>query len=214
METCYKVFRREVLQDIQIEEDRFGFEPEIVAKIAHKRLRIYEAGISYRGRTYAEGKKIGVKDGLRAIYCIFRYNAHRAPVPVQFLLYVFIGGVCALFNVFAFLGMLSVGLSVNLSAPVAFILAALLNYFLCILILFRHKARWNSMSEFVIYWLVVGLVCLLDLGITNSLIAVGTSAGSAKLLASLIGLVFNFLGRRALVFPEPPSGPWRPQEEV
>jgi dolichol-phosphate mannosyltransferase len=70
METCYKVFRREVIKSINIEEDRFGFEPEIVAKLASMRLRVYEMGISYYGRTYEEGKKIGAKDGFRAIYCI------------------------------------------------------------------------------------------------------------------------------------------------
>lgn len=74
METCYKAFRREVIQSIQIEEDRFGFEPEITAKIAKGGFRIYEVGISYYGRTYAEGKKIGWKDGLRAIWCILKYN--------------------------------------------------------------------------------------------------------------------------------------------
>lgn len=74
METCYKAFRREVIQSIQIRENRFGFEPEITAKVARKRLRIYEVGISYYGRTYAEGKKIGWKDGVRAIYCILKYN--------------------------------------------------------------------------------------------------------------------------------------------
>jgi glycosyltransferase involved in cell wall biosynthesis len=74
METCYKAFRREVIQSIQIHENRFGFEPEITAKVARKRLRIYEVGISYYGRTYAEGKKIGWKDGVRAIYCILKYN--------------------------------------------------------------------------------------------------------------------------------------------
>ena len=78
METCYKVFNRAVIQSINIEEDRFGFEPEIVAKVANMRLRVYEMGISYYGRTYEEGKKIGAKDGFRAIYCIFRYNLHRA----------------------------------------------------------------------------------------------------------------------------------------
>jgi glycosyltransferase involved in cell wall biosynthesis len=74
METCYKMFRREVIQGIVIEEDRFGFEPEITAKVARKGVRIYEVGISYYGRTYAEGKKIGWKDGFRAIYAIFKYN--------------------------------------------------------------------------------------------------------------------------------------------
>lgn len=74
METCYKAFRREVIQSIRIEENRFGFEPEITAKIAKMDCRIYEVGISYYGRTYQEGKKIGWKDGFRAIFCIVKYN--------------------------------------------------------------------------------------------------------------------------------------------
>jgi glycosyltransferase involved in cell wall biosynthesis len=77
METCYKMFRREVLRNIVIEEDRFGFEPEITAKVAHGSNRIFEIGISYYGRTYAEGKKIGWKDGFRAIYAILKYNLWR-----------------------------------------------------------------------------------------------------------------------------------------
>ena len=75
METCYKVFRREVLQQITLQEDRFGIEPEITAKIAKiKGVRIYEVGISYAGRTYEEGKKIGWRDGIRALWCICKYN--------------------------------------------------------------------------------------------------------------------------------------------
>jgi glycosyltransferase involved in cell wall biosynthesis len=74
METCYKVFRREVIQSIEIEEDRFGFEPEITAKIARQGCRIFEVGISYAGRTYADGKKIGWRDGVRAMYCMVRYS--------------------------------------------------------------------------------------------------------------------------------------------
>jgi hypothetical protein len=74
METCYKVFRTEVIQSISIKENRFGFEPEITAKISRANLRIFEVGISYSGRTYSEGKKIGWKDGFRAIYAIVKYN--------------------------------------------------------------------------------------------------------------------------------------------
>ncbi|MGB7749238.1 MAG: glycosyltransferase family 2 protein [Verrucomicrobiia bacterium] len=74
METCYKVFRLEIIQKIKIEEDRFGFEPEITAKVARLNVRIYEVAISYYGRTYAEGKKIGWRDGFRALWCIFKYN--------------------------------------------------------------------------------------------------------------------------------------------
>jgi glycosyltransferase involved in cell wall biosynthesis len=74
METCYKAFRREVIQSIRLEEHRFGFEPEITVKIAKRHLRIYEVGIGYWGRTYEEGKKIGWKDGVRALYCLIKYS--------------------------------------------------------------------------------------------------------------------------------------------
>ncbi|HYM10032.1 MAG TPA: glycosyltransferase family 2 protein [Bryobacterales bacterium] len=74
METCYKVFRRELIQSIELEEDRFGFEPEITCKLARARARIYEVGIAYHGRTYEEGKKIGLKDGFRALWCILKYR--------------------------------------------------------------------------------------------------------------------------------------------
>jgi hypothetical protein len=74
METCYKMFRREIIQSITIKENRFGFEPEVTAKIARMKCRIYEVGISYYGRTYEEGKKIGWRDGCRAIYVILKYG--------------------------------------------------------------------------------------------------------------------------------------------
>ena len=78
METCYKMFKKEIIQSIEIKENRFGIEPEITAKISKiKGIRIYEVGISYYGRTYVEGKKIGWKDGFRAIYCIIKYNLFR-----------------------------------------------------------------------------------------------------------------------------------------
>jgi hypothetical protein len=77
IETCYKAFRREVLAGIVLEEDRFGFEPEFTAKVAKSRCRIFEVGISYNGRTYDQGKKIGWQDGFRAIYAIVKYNLFR-----------------------------------------------------------------------------------------------------------------------------------------
>lgn len=208
METCYKVCRREVIQAIDLKEDRFGFEPEIVAKVAHMRLRIFEVGISYHGRTYAEGKKIGVKDGFRALYCIFRYNAHRAPLPMQFMLYLFVGGIAALANLVVFLALLSFDVGVTGAALSAFGMAAALNYLLCILLLFRHKARWNSLTEVVIYILVVIGVALLDLWTTRLFLAFGASAAASKSMATVIGLALNFCGRRFMVFPEPASGPW------
>jgi glycosyltransferase involved in cell wall biosynthesis len=83
METCYKVFRREIIQSIPIEEDRFGFEPEITVKIAKRHLRIYEVGIGYWGRTYEEGKKIGWKDGVRALWCLMKYSIKEPVVAAK-----------------------------------------------------------------------------------------------------------------------------------
>jgi glycosyltransferase involved in cell wall biosynthesis len=83
METCYKAFRREVIQSIKLEEDRFGFEPEITVKIAKRRLRIYEVGIGYWGRTYEEGKKIGWKDGVRALWCLVKYSITEPASPAN-----------------------------------------------------------------------------------------------------------------------------------
>jgi glycosyltransferase involved in cell wall biosynthesis len=83
METCYKAFRREVIQSIPLEEKRFGFEPEITVKIAKRKLRIYEVGISYWGRTYEEGKKINWKDGVRALWCLVKYCATETAVVLQ-----------------------------------------------------------------------------------------------------------------------------------
>jgi glycosyltransferase involved in cell wall biosynthesis len=83
METCYKAFRREVVQSIPIEEDRFGFEPEITVKVAKRHLRIYEVGISYWGRTYEEGKKIGWKDGVRAVWCLLKYSLKEPVVAAR-----------------------------------------------------------------------------------------------------------------------------------
>ena len=209
METCYKVFRRDVIQGIEIKENRFGFEPEIVAKIAHLRLRIYEMGISYHGRSYEEGKKIGARDGLRAIYCILRYNAFQAPLPIQVFLYALVGGVAAIVNYFIFMGLFNYGWAIHWAAPTAFILAAAINYFLTITFLFRHKARWKSTMEVIFFLLVVLLGAGLDLFITNGLFRMDASPQSSKLIATALVFIFNFLGRRFLVFPEPSSGPWK-----
>ena len=83
METCYKAFRREVLQSFELEEDRFGIEPEMTAKVARGNWRIYEVGISYSARTYAEGKKIGWRDGVRAIFCILVYSPLGSQIPIR-----------------------------------------------------------------------------------------------------------------------------------
>ena len=211
MECCYKVFRREVIQDIQIEERRFGVEPELVAKVAQKRVRIFEMGVSYAGRTYEEGKKIGFRDGLKALYCIFHYNAPKTPLPIQFMIYMVIGGISALLNVVLFLVLHLFGLTNFVSIPLAFIVAALFNYFLCIHLLFRHKARWNSLTEIIVYFLVVCGVATIDFSTTMGLLAFNFAPWLAKSMACIVGLFFNFLGRKYFVFPEQSVGSWKVQ---
>jgi len=213
METCYKVFKREVIQSIDIKENRFGFEPEIVAKVAQKRVRVYEMGISYFGRTYEEGKKIGWKDGWRALYCIFRYNAHKAPLPVQFVIYLFIGTTAALVNLGIFMALYRNQVDVEWAAPIAFILAAVVNYLLSTALLFRSRVRWNSFMELVMYSLVVLAVAAFDLFATKFFLAASLTPQISKLIATGLGVILNFLGRKYIVFPEKESGPWQPQQK-
>ena len=209
METCYKVFKREIIQSIEIEEDRFGFEPEIVAKLAERRLRIYEMGISYDGRTYADGKKIGASDGFRAVYCILRYNAQTAPIGLQFVLYLLIGAIASLGNLLIFGTLNAAGAPLSLSLPVAFGIAAIINYLLCVTFLFHRNVRWRNAAEWTLYAVVVVVVGTVDYAITRGLIAGAVSPLLAKACATLLLPVVNFAGRRFLVFPSPQRGPWR-----
>ena len=209
MECGYKVFRRDTLEDILIEENRFGFEPEIVAKVATRRLRIYEMFVSYDGRTYAEGKKITWKDGLKAIYCILHYNLPYCPPYVQFLAYLFVGGAAAVVNFVVFLFLYSFHISLALAAPIAFAVAAAVNYLLSIVFVFRHKARWGNVLEITIYCLIVLVGASIDLFITKLLVEIGSSPGIAKIIAIALLLIFNFAGRRYLVFPLAARGEWR-----
>jgi glycosyltransferase involved in cell wall biosynthesis len=209
MECCYKVFRREIIQSIRIQESRFGIEPELVAKVAQMRLRIYEMGVSYAGRTYEEGKKIGIRDGFRALYCILRYNAFKAPVPVQFVLYTGIASVTAIANVTLFLLLRGAGIGDAGAILAAYFPAAFLDYFLCVGLLFRHKARWTAAGEGLWYLLVVGMAGIVDFGVTRWLMETFLSPFLSKSLACLTALVFNFIGRRYIVFPEPSAGPWK-----
>ena len=202
METCYKLFRREIIQSIELKENRFGFEPEVVAKVAQRHCRVWEMAISYRPRSVEEGKKINWKDGVRALYCILHYSAHTAQLPMQLLLYLFIGGVSALGNILFFSLLLFAGFKMMVAVLLAFVGADLVNYLLCVTILFRHKARWSTLGEIFLYLLTVTIMGAFDAVITVSLIRWGMSPLLSKTLATLFGFVGNFLMRKYLVFPE------------
>lgn len=202
METCYKLFRREIIQSIDLKENRFGFEPEVTAKVSQIKCRVYECAISYTPRTAEEGKKINWKDGVHALYCILHYGAHAAPLPMQLLLYTFIGAVCALANVALFSVLISAGMNLSWSIVLAFVAAAALNYYLCISILFRHRARWTAELELVAYFVTIFVMGLADYLVTIGLFAATGSATWSKVAAVIVGFFGNFLLRRYLVFPE------------
>ncbi len=202
METCYKLFRREIIQAIapSLKEDRFGFEPEITARIAHSGSRIYECAIDYNPRSYEEGKKIGWKDGLCALYCIMHYSAHRAPIPMQIIIYFFIGLIAACINIVFFTSLLAFGISTSTAIVLAFAMAAAANYLMCISILFKHKAFWSTTGELLAYLVTVVVMGVVDYGATSGFMMSGVSPFWAKAWATLIGFAGNFIFRRWLVF--------------
>lgn len=204
METCYKLFKREVIQTIapKLKENRFGFEPEVTVYVAQGKYKVYECAISYNPRTFEEGKKIGAKDGLRALYCILHYGAHTAPIPMQFLLYLFIGGVSAIANILIFMSLINSGVILLYSVGISFFISAMINYFLCILLLFRHKAHWSAFGEIMSYILTLIIMGSVDYGCTYGLIAIGLSSFWAKAISSVVGVIGNFLLRKYFVFLE------------
>jgi len=208
METCYKLFRKEVIAQIapNLKEERFGFEPEITCKVAQGGYRVYETAISYNPRSYEEGKKIGWKDGVRALYCLLHYGAHTSALPMQILLYFFIGGASLFANVVFFAIGNYAGLTLNVSIVSSFVLAAAVNYILCILILFRHNSRWNNFGEICVYVFTVAIMCALDYTLTQWLIALSCGLLLSKFIASVAGFVGNFVLRKWLVFPERKRG--------
>jgi len=213
METCYKLFRSDVIKKIapKLKEERFGFEPEITAKIAEMGCRMYECAISYNPRTYEEGKKIGWKDGVRALYCLFHYAAHIAPLPMQLIIYLFIGAISLGVNFVFFVCATQAGMELKPAIVVSFAVAALCNYLLCIAILFRHKARWNTAGE--IFWYVFSVLIMgaVDFGTTHLLITAvpffAVHWSGAKFIASILGFIGNFLLRKFLVFGVTKSTP-------
>lgn len=202
METCYKLFRREIIQSINLKENRFGFEPEVVAKIAQRKCRVWEVAINYKPRSFEEGKKIGWKDGVHALYCILHYGAHTAPLPMQLLLYFFIGAVSAVVNVIFFGVLLAADIEMTMAVVVSFAVAALINYLLCIAILFRHKSRWSARGEFFMYLLTLAIMGVFDVGVTLGVSGLGAEPLTSKAVAALLGFIGNFVLRKYLVFPE------------
>jgi len=201
METCYKVFKKEVIQNITIQESRFGVEPELVAKIARMRLRIYEMGISYKGRTYEDGKKIGIKDGVWAIFCILWYNTHATSSPAQYFLNLIVAGLTASVDLLCFLGLFHSGIGLLTSAAIAFVIAVMVNYCLRIFILLRHKPRRPGVIQMAICLSVIAITGVVDVKSMQLMIAMGWTPLLSKLFGGMLFLLLNFMDTRFMVFP-------------
>ncbi len=202
METCYKVFRREVIQGMELREDRFGIEPEMTARVAQARARVYECAISYVPRTYEEGKKISWRDGLWALYCILHYSAPTAPIPMQILVYTVVGLLSGLLNVCCFAILLALSGHLSVSTLLSFAVAAAFNYLLCIKLLFRHRAHWSTAGELAAYTASVSLMGAVDYALTIGLVGYGFAPVWSKAVAACSGFAGNFVLRRFFIFPQ------------
>jgi putative flippase GtrA len=144
--------------------------------------------VSYDGRTYAEGKKINWKDGLKAIYCILHYNLPYCPSYIQFMAYIIVGSIAAAVNVSVFLLFFSFGMMIKIAAPIAFVIAAAANYVLSIIFVFAAA---------------------IDVVVTKWLLGIGLAPAIAKLAVNSLFLAYNFIARRYLVFPLAKRQDWR-----
>jgi len=208
MESCYKVFKREVINEITIQEERFGFEPEIIAKISQKRVRIFESGISYYGRTYAEGKKIGIKDGWRALYCILKYNVPQAPLPLQFAVYSAVCSTTVIVNGLVFLLLLAINVFHPVAVGLAFIVSVAMNYYVSMSVLFRRNARWGLYRETLLNCIILVGACIVDLALFLFLTKFLHSLFMPNLIAATLSLGMIYLAYRFILFPEPTSPDW------
>jgi dolichol-phosphate mannosyltransferase len=150
-----------------------------------------------------------MRDGWRALYCVLKYNLHKVPWPIQFLFYLGIGGTAALVNLGLFVALVRRQVGIEIAAPVAFLLAAAVNYYLSILILFRHRARWNSGAEIAIFLAVVIVIGYTDYVSTRFFVSSGFVPWLAKVIATAVGIALNFSARRFVVFPEAANPDWK-----
>lgn len=208
METCYKVFKKSILDKIELEEDRFGIEPEFTAKVANlaktEKISIYEVGISYYGRTYEEGKKIGFKDGLRAAWCIWKYNTNTAAIVIKYLAH---GVLVALSQLIVLLLMVE---GADLHTPFQLNWANILSIEVSLLVgfylhsLYTWHVKFTSPVDIVLrlarFHLVTALSAAVRITIFYLLNLVGVNYFVNAVIGIMIAILINFLGYDKIVF--------------
>jgi glycosyltransferase involved in cell wall biosynthesis len=209
METCYKVFKKEVLKDITIEENRFGFEPEITAKLGEKArkdgLRIFEIGISYYGRTYEEGKKIGFKDAARALWCIFKYNNSSFAHLVKYFVFgvlVALSQFLSIYLLVEYFGFQSAQqqnianiVSILISFAVAFGIHSGITW------RYKYSSNFQRIAKFLLFYTVSSISLIVRIFLYNYLLE---TFGLGYQLNTIIGIgvaiLLNFMGYDKIVF--------------
>lgn len=206
METCYKVFKRDVIKSFEIKEKRFGLEPEITGKVAElsrvNNIRIYEIGISYYGRTYEEGKKIGLKDAFRALYCIVKYNNSKLAI---FTKYVLAGMVVALSQITSlyFLKEFVLGdLDINITHFLSIVVSLIVGYQLHSNFSWRqHRAYSNSLLKRISFFISVSLLSIVArIGLFYVLDRLEIDYMLNATIAILVAVIINYIGYDKLVF--------------
>jgi glycosyltransferase involved in cell wall biosynthesis/ubiquinone/menaquinone biosynthesis C-methylase UbiE len=211
METCYKVFRSSIIKNLHLEENRFGIEPEVTAKIAAlaktQDVRIYEIGISYYGRTYNEGKKIGFKDGLRAAWCIWKYNSTYSAKTIK---YIINGSIIALFQILIMWAMVS---SLNIQEFQNLNIANIISIELALLFAFilhskitwqqNFKTKANFLSKLIKFHLVTFISIFIRIVLFYFLATIGIFYLLNTLICIFIAVIINFFGYDKIVFKEP-----------
>ncbi len=210
METCYKVFKREVLEKIDIEEKRFGFEPEITAKVARlsrdDNVAVYEVGISYHGRTYDEGKKIGLKDAIRAFWCVLKYNTSKFAYLIK---YAFNGiivafsqfvTIIALVELLGFSSKLLKNVAYAISIEVSIIFGFLLHAY--ITWRYRFQTAGHFVVKLLMFQLVTSISFLVRQGVFYLLLETGIDYRLNTLIGIAIAMLLNFIGYSSIVFKE------------
>ena len=203
METCYKLFKKEVIEKItpKLKENRFGFEPEITVYVAKNNYRVYETAIDYNPRSYEEGKKINAKDGLRALYCIFHYGANIAPSFLQFIIFVLLCylslGLC---NCSFFLISNCTDNSI-ITITLPFVVFMVINYLLVSNILFSSKIRYSKIIEIILFILNLTITSLISYGIMFLLLYI-LDKSIVQYFNMPLWLIVSFLINKMIIFKE------------
>ncbi|MBN1523557.1 MAG: bifunctional glycosyltransferase family 2/GtrA family protein [Spirochaetales bacterium] len=209
METCYKVFRREIIQNIDIEEKRFGFEPEVTAKLAEQsrkeNIRIYEVGISYFGRTYEEGKKIGIKDAFRALWCIFKYNTSNIANLVKYFFNGLIVAFSQFITIFSLVEYAGFGISdlyKNIAYAASIEVSILVGFILHAKITWRYKFRsfGSILGRFFLFQLVTSFSFVVRQVVFYYFNLTGIDYKLNTLIGIAIAIILNFISYQKIVF--------------